>query len=173
MVTGTSHTITGLLPATIYEYEIRSICGSGDSSSYTGYSTFTTTGGLPVCPTPTGLTSVLSSTVATLSWTAVPGAMGYMVTYQLVTRGTPTNVYTTTNSVRLTGLSLSSSYEYKVRSVCDPSDTSSASPYTTFRDISTGITDETIFENLSVYPNPTRNSFVISYHMEELSLIHI
>jgi hypothetical protein len=165
-VTGTSHTLTGLSAATIYEYEVRSVCGAADTGVYTAYSTFTTLGGLPTCPTPTGLTSVLADSIATLSWTAVPGAIGYLVTYQLVTRGTPTYFYTTVNSVSLYGLTLTSSYEYKVRTVCDPGDTSAASGYTTFRVITTGVSETENENTISIFPNPTQDQFVISYHTD-------
>lgn len=88
---------------------------------------FTITGTV-VCnaTVPTGLAaSTLTATSATLNWTAVAGAT-YDVQYRIVGSGSWTTVAASTNSVVLSGLTASTSYEAQVRSKC-PSATSAFS----------------------------------------------
>jgi hypothetical protein len=71
------------------------------------------------CGTVTGLTSSsVGSTTATVSWTAVSGATGYSLQYRKVGTTTWTTVSTTTTSAALTGLTVSTAYEFQVTSSC-------------------------------------------------------
>ena len=71
------------------------------------------------CGTPTGLTATsITTTSATLGWTAVTGAVSYNVQYKLSTSGTWTTTTSTTNSKVLTGLSAASTYNYQIQAVC-------------------------------------------------------
>ncbi len=89
--------------------------------------------------TPTGLnTTNLAATSATLTWDAVPGA-SYDVRYRESGTTTWTNVNDVIgNSLPITGLSVSTSYEFQVRSKCPDATTSSYSSSATFT--TTGIT---------------------------------
>jgi hypothetical protein len=96
------------------------------------------------CGTPTGLSaSSVTTSGATVSWTAVSGASSYTVRYKTSSASTYTTVTGLTSTTRtLSGLSASTTYNYSVQAVCsgtngnfatDASFTTSAS--------STGCTD--------------------------------
>ena len=74
------------------------------------------------CGDPTGLTSsAITNTTATISWTAVSGALSYDVDYKAASSGTWINAATaTTNlSADLSGLTLGTTYDWRVRATCD------------------------------------------------------
>lgn len=128
-VTGTTSTsvnLSGLAPGSLYDWRVRANC-TGGSSSY-AQSQFTT---IPVAPcnTPTGLSSSgVTTSAATVSWTAVSGAVSYDVDYKTNASGTWTNAATgtTSTSVNFSGLSASTLYDWRVRTNC----TSNSSSYT-------------------------------------------
>jgi hypothetical protein len=71
------------------------------------------------CGTVTGLTSSsVGSTTATVSWTAVSGATSYSLQYRAVGSATWTAVTTSATSAALTGLTVSTAYEFQVTSSC-------------------------------------------------------
>ncbi len=71
------------------------------------------------CGTPTGNTTTsITTTGATLSWTAVSGATSYNVQYKLSGAPTYTSVSTTSTSYSLTGLVSFSQYNWMVSAVC-------------------------------------------------------
>ncbi|MEN9331953.1 MAG: hypothetical protein RLZZ94_1043 [Bacteroidota bacterium] len=71
------------------------------------------------CGTVTGLTSSsVGSTTATVSWTAVSGATSYSLQYRAVGSATWTTVTTSATSSALTGLTVSTAYEFQVTSSC-------------------------------------------------------
>ncbi len=112
---------------------------------------FTITSGA-VCGAPAGLTaSAITTSGATLGWTAVSGAAGYDVDYKLTTSGTWTNAATATTatSVSVSGLSASTTYDWRVRTNC----ASSSSAYTASQFTTASVTPacETAFE-----PNETQ-----------------
>jgi hypothetical protein len=76
------------------------------------------------CGSPAGLNaSSITTSSATLSWSAVSGVLSYDVDYKLNTSGTWTNAATgtTSTSVNLSGLSQSSLYDWRVRTNCSGS----------------------------------------------------
>lgn len=78
-------------------------------------------GAAPPCTDPTGLaSSAITSSGATVSWTAVSGAASYAVDYKLTTSGTWVSAATATTatSLTLTGLSAASLYDWRVRTNC-------------------------------------------------------
>jgi len=80
-----------------------------------------TTAKLPTCGIVTGLTSSLVTTsAATLSWSALSGANNYDVDYKLASSGTWINAATATTSlsVNLSSLSSGSLYDWRVRANC-------------------------------------------------------
>ena len=72
------------------------------------------------CGVPTGLSSAsVSSSGATVSWTAVSGATSYTLQYKTAAATTWTTVSgITTTSSALTGLSASTTYNYQVSATC-------------------------------------------------------
>lgn len=85
---------------------------------------------------PTGLvSSAVAGTTATLSWTAVAGATSYLVEYS--SNGTAWNkVECTTNSYKVSGLSLTTSYRWRITAMssgeyCVKSDVSAEAAFTT------------------------------------------
>lgn len=113
-----SVTLNGLTATSLYDYRVRATC-SGASSGY-AQAQFTTAAP-PTCGTVTGLAaSSVTTNSATVSWTALSGALNYDVDYKLNSSSVWTNAATaTTNlSVSLSGLTTSSLYDFRVRANC-------------------------------------------------------
>ncbi|MGZ3924826.1 MAG: T9SS type A sorting domain-containing protein, partial [Flavisolibacter sp.] len=82
---------------------------------------FTIGAGTSSCGDPTGLaSSSVTQTSATLSWNAVSGATSYAVDYKASSSGTwiSAAASTTSTSVNLTGLTASTSYDWRVTTTC-------------------------------------------------------
>ena len=171
----TSATVSGLTPATIYEFQVQTICSPADSSGYTLSALFTTLGA--PCEAPTGLTVMsLTATSAGLTWIAVPGAAGYNIQY----RQTGTTAWTLTssaiNSATIIGLLPATSYQYEIQSRCSSvTDTSVYSLGSTFTtQNTTGLASKSLAENsLNVYPNPATQNVTISYNLETSEKVSI
>ncbi len=91
---------------------------------------FTIGGTPPTCGQPTGLaSSAITSSGATVSWTAVSGANSYDVDYKTTASSTWTNAATgtTSTSVNIGSLSASTTYDWRVRANCS----SGSSAYST------------------------------------------
>jgi hypothetical protein len=116
--TATSVAISGLTATTVYDWRVRTNCSFGSS----GYSAAQFTTSAPfVCNAPSGLAaSAITSSTATVSWSAVSGAVNYAVDYKLNTSSTWTSAATATasTSVALSGLVASSLYDYRVSTNC-------------------------------------------------------
>uniref|UniRef100_UPI0006192941 choice-of-anchor Q domain-containing protein n=1 Tax=Hymenobacter terrenus TaxID=1629124 RepID=UPI0006192941 len=92
---------------------------SGGTVDMGAYESTTSTPPPASCGVATSLsTSGVSSTGATLAWTAVSGASSYNVRYRISGTTTWTNTTSTTASKALTGLTASSTYEFQVQTVC-------------------------------------------------------
>ncbi len=112
-------TASGLTPSTTYEWRVRSNCYGGQQSSYTYPVSFTTLGAscsMPTWPT----TSYITETSAKFSWSSVSGAQSYTVQLRQP-NGTWADVgYPVSNAwVTVTGLTPSTTYEWRVRANCD------------------------------------------------------
>ncbi len=92
------------------------------SAATHGRGLFTTiVGAAPSCGTVSGLSSsAITTTSATISWSALGGANNYDVDYKLASSGTWINAATATTStfVNLGGLAASSVYDWRVRANC-------------------------------------------------------
>ena len=92
-------------------------------------------GGGGSCGTPTGLTaSSITNTSATVSWTAVSGAVTYNLQWKATSSSTWTTVSgLTTTSQSLTGLTAGTAYQFQVQTVCSAGTSaySAASSFTT------------------------------------------
>ncbi len=76
-------------------------------------------GGGTSCGTPSGLSaSSITTSSATLSWTAVAGATSYNVQVKASASSTWSTSSTTGTSINLTDLSASTSYDYQIQAVC-------------------------------------------------------
>lgn len=148
--TATSRAISGLTAATLYDYRVRTNCGANGSS---GYSTAQfTTSAAAVCNAPAGLNATaISTSGATVNWTAVSGAVSYDVDYKPAAASTWTNAVTGTASTSnaISGLTAATLYDYRVRTNCGADGTSgyAAAQFTT----ATASTCATAFE-----PNETQ-----------------
>ena len=114
--TSTTVGLAGLVQGTTYDWRVRATC-SGGSGSYV-QAQFTTTA---PCNTPAGLaSSAITASSATVSWTAVSGANNYTVEYKTTAGSTWTTAAsaTTSTSQGLSGLTASTSYDWRVRANC-------------------------------------------------------
>jgi hypothetical protein len=118
--TSTSLNLSSLANSSLYDYRVRANC-TGATGAYASAQFTTTT---PPCNAPSGLNSgSITTTGATITWTAVSGAVSYDVDYKLNTSSTWTNAATATTSttVNLSGLSSTSLYDWRVRTNCSGS----------------------------------------------------
>jgi hypothetical protein len=124
--------------------------------------------GNPVCecPKPTGLTVTgITASTATINWDAVSCAVKYKLAYRKQGTATWTNAKTNINSKVLTGLDASTTYEYKVKSVCDP-DGSLKSKFTAVKTFTTAAFREeaktfVAVASLKMYPNPASSRLIL------------
>lgn len=119
--TSTSYQLANLSANTQYQFKLNSVCISGTSSTSTPEISFTTLATNPVCNNtiPTGLTSTdVIATRATLSWTSIPNAT-YNLQYKKSADLAWTNVNgLVNNTYTIGGLVESTSYQYRLNSVC-------------------------------------------------------
>ena len=127
--------VSGLNPNTNYQWRVKSNCDDG-SYSYWSYAVSFKTNYGPPCNAPIGLTTTnITSTTATLNWSAVSGALNYTVEWRLTgglwyqLAGGPWSNPT----ANLTGLTPGKTYEWRVRSNCGGSSSywSSIASFTT------------------------------------------
>jgi hypothetical protein len=115
--TATSRVLTGLTANTIYNWQVQAVC-NGLSGTYVAGTNFTTLAAAS-CGNPTGLVAgSITSSGATLTWTAVTGAASYNVQYKTSTATTWTTTTSTTASKSITGLSAGTVYNWQVQAVC-------------------------------------------------------
>ena len=125
-ITALSVGLSGLTSGSLYDYRVRANCAGG-SSAYT-QAQFTTQS-LVTCNAPTGLASSgVTTSAASVSWTAVSGALTYDIDFKTNASATWTNAATgtTATSVNLSGLAASTLYDWRVRTNC----TGGSSAYT-------------------------------------------
>ena len=126
--------ISGLTPGTNYEFQVQTVCAGAVTSAYSTSGDFTTAS--LSCSTPTGLSATaITSTTATLNWTAVSGAVSYNIQYRQVGTSTWSTTTSVTNSVAISGLTPGVTYEFQVQTVCASATTSSFSGSSTFATI--------------------------------------
>ena len=116
--TASTKNVSGLTAGTAYDWRVRKLCSSLNSPYATAQ--FTTAGAQTPCSTPIGLTSSgITATQATISWTAVSGAINYSVQYKPAGSSTwSSSVNSSATSVVITGLSSSTVYDWQVRTNC-------------------------------------------------------
>lgn len=93
-----------------------------------------------VCNSPSSATaSNVTTSSATLSWSAVSGATSYNLQYKTSAASSYTTVSTTSTSYTLSGLAEGTTYNYQVQTVCS----SGSSSYTSTGSFTTGTTTAT------------------------------
>ena len=150
VTTGVSKSLTGLSSGTAYDWRVKTKCSS-DSSNFI-QSTFTT----PTCTAPTNLNKTsVTATGVTLTWSAAASAVNYTVEYKLASSSTWTGTSIVTGTSKaLTGLSVGSNYDWRVRTNCSSSN--SAYVQSTF---TTNCNPPTALK----YTNTTTDSSTISW----------
>ena len=171
----TSRSINNLTQGTVYEWEVRTQCNSGGTSSWSSTESFTIAG---PCTTPQNPDEQnITSNSADLIWDPVVGAVQYKIKWRKL--GSSVNVqFTPTNLLSLSGLSQSSTYKWRVRSECDnvSSNVSAFTSwqfFTTLSSIRISAGDDNLMDNFNVYPNPNRGEFNISFVSEKLNNIEL
>ena len=115
-MTSTTRTINNFSQSTIYEWEVRTQCNSGSTSSWSTTETFTIAGPCSNVQNPDEQN--LTNNSVDLVLDAVTGAINYKIKWRKL--GSGVNVqFTNTNLLSLAGLDPASTYKWKVRSECD------------------------------------------------------
>ena len=164
-VTATTTTIelTGLYEGTTYNVRIQGNCSETISSEWSDVYTFTTS----TCEGVSNLTADnISSSSATISWTAPAGQTKWELTYgmQGVDEDHGTKVTVTDNpTYTIEGLDYETSYDVYVRAICGEGVYSAWSQKLNFTTrpvgINTAAADNT---NVNIYPNPANTQATIT-----------
>jgi N-acetyl-anhydromuramyl-L-alanine amidase AmpD len=142
-----TYTITGLTGGTAYNWRVRSNCTS-NSSAFTTAVNFTTLN--PCVATTTLNKSYIGTSSVNLNWSAVSGAAGYILEWKPASATTWTNVSVTNNYTSIFSLSASTSYNWRITTVCAGGN-SAASATQTF---STRASCYDAYETNNVYTAP-------------------
>lgn len=137
----TSFLLSGLTPNVLYEAQLKSVCSMTESSGYSTLLTFT-----PACQTPVNLYAAPKAYTAKLSWTTPSTYTPETgATFQLQYRPLGSTDWLTISNIAsaspspgtsfsLTGLSVNTTYEWRVRNSCpsnSQSDYTTGTPFTT------------------------------------------
>ena len=118
---GTSRLLTGLTPGTVYEFQVRTKCGTSVASSYSSTMVFTTPSTVS-CAAPTAvLVSNIDTESATVFWNNIPGSTNYLLRYKLSTSGSTawnTLLVGGSTSYNLWGLAPGFPYDVQVKALC-------------------------------------------------------
>ncbi len=128
-ITGTSYPLSGLVASTAYNFQVLTVC-SANSSGYAAAVTFTTAA--PACGVPANLAAgSITTGSASLSWSAVSGALSYTLQWKLNSGSTWTTVSGLTGtSYPLSGLVASTAYNFRVLTVCSENSSAYATAVT-------------------------------------------
>ncbi|MBL7764828.1 MAG: fibronectin type III domain-containing protein [Chitinophagaceae bacterium] len=178
--TGNSKYINGLMGATNYEFQVASYCNNNNTSGPYSASAFFTTPG--ACGAATNLTvSNITTTTASLSWSAVAGASWYDVRYRFTTPnvGNWVNLTTTVANKNISGLNAGSGYEFEIRTHCNDGSTAAWSGVQSFTTLNLNNKttpadlDKQANSNLNVYPNPASQEVNIDIYLQGSETIHL
>ncbi len=116
--TATVISLNGLSAGTLYDWRVRAHC-VGTTGAY--FSAQFTTTAVATCGAVTNLlSSNITTSEAMVSWTALSGALNYDVDYKINASSTWTNAATATTTISaiLTGLTMGTVYDWRVRANC-------------------------------------------------------
>src|SRR5574344_1273935 len=160
-VTAHPYTVTGLTPDVTYNVKVSAICGNAtDTSDWSTPISFATESCDPVTNV---AVSSLTSTSATITWTAGEnntGSWQLEYGYAGFGQGEGTTINATTNSATISGLTAGVAYDVYVRAICGEGYNSNWSTKVTFTPV--GIENVTGGTQLNLYPNPTTGLTTIS-----------
>jgi chitodextrinase len=178
----TSYTATGLVPNTTYEWKVKTLCTNGGESDFSPGKLFTTLGP-PACTAPTGLTTNdISATSAIFHWNAVAGAANYRVNWHIVGSSSwqTTLVAAPATSFTATGLTPSTNYEWKVKTLCTNGGESDFSPGLTFMTHQQlvdpnggGALRATGLDNVAFWPNPADKTIEVQVTSPDRQNLHV
>ncbi len=161
-VAASTVTVTGLIPGQNYYGHVLDSCGAGNLSAWVTvpFSTPSVT----ACDTVTGLSvSSITSTSATVSWTAVAGTLGYeyIVNTSAAAPTTP-GTQTTATSIPVLGLLAGQSYYAHVLDSCGAGNLSAwvTVPFSTLSS-STGVGQVAGRLKITAFPNPVDDMLTI------------
>ena len=119
-----SISLTGLIAGTGYVWQVKTNC-----SGYSAQATFTTSSATSGCAVPTNQnTTNITTTSATVTWSASPNASSYSIRYKLVgASGWTIKNYITTTTYTITGLSPRRNYQWVMTAKCTNGSTSNLS----------------------------------------------
>ena len=125
--TAPSHIFTTLTPSTAYNVRVRAICGAGNNSDYTVVVNFTTA--TPPCLMPTNVAATnITDNSTTITWTPGGSETSWQVEYKI---STSTNwtipAAVSTPSIFLQGLQSNTTYNVRVKALCNPGESAFAS----------------------------------------------
>jgi hypothetical protein len=155
-----THNLTGLNANTDYTY--RAFATTANGTFYGEDVNFRTLEeGVDPCDAPTNLqvTNITQNT-ATMTWTPGGGETSWQVGYKTQSASQWTDVPATTTSYNLEGLSANTTYNVRVRAICENNE----SDYVTSSFITegVGIDNITLANSISLQPNPADNYIELS-----------
>lgn len=168
--TANQKNITGLTPATAYQWQVRSKCvtpaGTIIFSAWSALSTFQTLGSPTTCLAPTGLTASTSTPNGVLlAWNST-GASSYNIRYRQLNTAAWTNTTSSTNSKAISGLLGGTTYQWQVQSVCTANGAIILSAWSALASFTTN-------SPVVISPNPADNKISVTHECDaqEINLI--
>jgi hypothetical protein len=159
-----------LQPNAEFEYQVRSLCGPTDFSTWTAADFFRTLNGV-ACPTAENVTvSNITTTTAVVNFSNVAGATGYEVQVAIAAENPtwgPSINRSGTNAV-ISGLTAGTDYLVRVRAICSSVTsewTPNPVPFRT-RALREGAVDGALLSAIQLYPNPNKGSFSLNFEAD-------
>ncbi len=164
---------------TTYQYQLKSLCAASNSVWSPTY-TFTTSSEICDLPLSTNV-NTLSSTEATISWSAHTDDLKYKMKYKLSSNTTPWTEYTSLslNSKTETGLIAGQEYKYKIKTKCTGGWTAWSGNYyftmpNSFATPRVDNNQDLNFSNvMKLFPNPTKEKLTVTFTSEQIRTIRI
>ena len=161
-------------PSTTYEYQIKSLCETG-SSAWSASEFFTTTNDICDIPASTG-TSGVSSSEATIYWSAFADDIKYKVKYKPVSGGSWVETIVNTTQRLASPLLPNTLYKYKLKTKCSAGYTNWSSNYnftTAAFNAPTTLRLQADDEAVSIFPNPAKDVLNINFNSDKASSISV
>ena len=116
--TSTNYNITSLAASQTYNVQVLAVCSGVNSAA--AVTTFTTASAGVICGNPANLSATTTTSTAQTSWSGVSGAYAYQIQWKSANTSTWGPLYAvTTTGLNITSLSPATSYNVRVRAVCN------------------------------------------------------